>query len=67
MVLTKLSAGQGWRHRCREQACGPSGEGAGGTNCEIRTDIYTPACVKQRASGTQPQGTWSSAHYCVMP
>ena len=30
-------------------------------NCEIRTDIYTPPCVKQPASGELLRNTGSSA------
>ena len=39
----------------------PGGEGEGGTNLEIRIDIYTVPCVKQMAGGNLLQGAGSSA------
>ena len=32
MVLMKLSVGQQWRHKHREQTCGQGGEAEGGMN-----------------------------------
>ena len=40
--------------------------GAGGTNWEIRTDIYTLPCAKQTASGKLPCSTGSSAGCSVV-
>ena len=40
--------------------------GGGGTNWEIRTDIYTLPCAKQPASGKLPCSTRSSAGCSVM-
>ena len=37
-----------------------------GMNWEICIGIYTLPCVKQRASGTLPDNTGSSAQRCVM-
>ena len=45
------------------QACG---EGEGGTNWEIRIDIYIPPCVKQVASWKLLQNIGSSARCSVM-
>lgn len=45
MVLTNVFAGQEWRHRCREQACGFSGGRREGDECSI--NIYILPCVKQ--------------------
>ena len=47
IVLMNLFAGKEWRHRCREQTCGPSG-GENGRNGEssISIFIYTPSWVK---------------------
>ena len=42
------------------------GEGEGGTNWEIRTDIYTLPSVKQTASGNLLYSTGSSARCSVM-
>ena len=42
MVLMNLFAGKQWRHSHREQICGNSGEGEGGTNGE--KNIYTTIC-----------------------
>ena len=41
-------------------------EGEGGTNWEGGTDIYTPPCVKQIASGKLLYSTGSSAWCSVM-
>ena len=46
MVRMNLFAVWEKRHRRRECTCGHSGEGVGGTNWEIRIDIYTLPCVK---------------------
>ena len=47
MVEINLFAKQKQRHRCREQTYGyQGGEGEGGMNWEIETDIYTLLCIK---------------------
>ena len=43
-----------------------AGEGGGGTNWEIRIDIYTLPCVKLIASGNLLYSTGSSAQCSVM-
>ena len=42
------------------------GEADGGTNCEIRTDIYTLLCVKQIASRKLLSSTGCSAQWSVI-
>ena len=42
---------QQWRHRHREQACGHSGEGDGGTKEESNMETYMLPYAKQRARG----------------
>ena len=42
------------------------GEEEGGTNWEIRFDMFTLPCVKQIASGNLQGSTGSSARYSVM-
>ena len=42
------------------------GEGEGGTNQEIRIDIYTLSCIKQIANGKLLYSTGSSARCSVM-
>ena len=45
MVLMNVFAGQEWRHRYREQACGYSGGRREQDECSI--NIYNLPCVKQ--------------------
>ena len=66
MVQMNLFAGPEQRHRCREWTCGHGGKREGGTNWEIRIDIYTLPCVKQIASGNLLYSTGSSAWCSVM-
>ena len=66
MVQINLFAGQEYRRRRGKQICGHRLEGDGGTNWEIRIDIYTLPCVKLRASRTMLYSTRSSARCSVM-
>ena len=67
MVLMDLFAGQKYRHRCREQPCGPGwGEEESGLSWEIGIDIYSLPCVKQVTSGKLPCSRGSSAWCSVM-
>ena len=61
MVQMNLFPGQEERHRCRENTCRHRGKGGGGTNWEIRIDIYTLPCVSLIATGNVLYSTGSSA------
>ena len=49
MVLMRLSAGQQWRCRHREQTVDTVGEGEDGMNRESSIETYTISYVKQIA------------------
>ena len=46
MALMNLCAGKEWRHRRREETCGPSEEGGNGMNGESVISISTVPCVR---------------------
>ena len=51
MILMNLFAEQQWRHRHREQTCGHSGEGEGGTNWKSDGETYILPYINQIAMG----------------
>ena len=56
-----------FKNRHRKWSCGHGRvAGESGTNGETSTDIDTPPCVKQRASGKKLCGTGGSARCSVM-
>ena len=61
MIQMNQFAGQEQRRRRREWTRGHQGQGDGGMNWEIKTDIYTLPCVKQIASWNLLYSTGSSA------
>ena len=64
IVLMNLCAEKEWRHRSREQTCGYTGEGEGGTTWKSTIDIYTLPRVKELAGSrctaqeAQPGALW---------
>ena len=61
-IETKMQRKDMWTQRGQ----GGGGEGEGGTNWEIRIDIYTLPCVKQIASGNLLYSTGSSSWCSVV-
>ena len=66
VVLMNLCAEKEWRHRSREQTCGYTGEGEGGTTWKSTIDIYIYTTKGKRACGKPLHGTGSSTWGSVM-